>query len=67
MMKPETYLNYKGQEWTALKMWLEEQKRNKVGLLIGAANHDDSNKLRGALQFIDQILALEKAAERSRQ
>lgn len=57
------YINFGGPEWTAMKTWLTEQKENKVNLLIAAPDQDTSNKIRGALSMIQQILALEESAK----
>lgn len=48
--------------WKVIKMWLEDKKKVKTDLLIAADTHDKSNQIRGSLQFITEILALEKAA-----
>lgn len=61
---PVDLINFAGSDWTIIKMYLEEQRKAKVGLLIGAKSHDDSNKVRGSLAMIDQLLSLEKAANR---
>ena len=59
MQNPEQYINYNGQDWTALKLWLEGVQAQKIRLLVAATNHDESNKIRGSLAMIQQILALE--------
>lgn len=51
-----------GPTWKIIKLWLEEKKSIKTDLLIGATTHDQSNQIRGSLAFINEILALEKAA-----
>lgn len=56
------YVDFNGPTWKTIKGWLEEKKKTKTDLLIAAESHDTSNKIRGSLQFINEILALEKAA-----
>ena len=56
------YLEVNSPTWKILKLWLEEKKKVKTDLLISADTHDKSNQIRGSLQFINEILALEKAA-----
>lgn len=65
MARPEEYIAFQGRDWQLLKTWLLEQKNNKVGLLIQADTHDKSNQIRGALAMIQQILALEEAANKA--
>lgn len=65
MIKPEQYINFSGQDWTALKLYLEQAREKKIGLLIQADSHDKSNQVRGALQLIQELLALEKAAKQA--
>lgn len=65
MIKPEDYINFNGQDWNALKMWAERKKEIKIGLLVQADSHDKSNKIRGELSFITELLALEHAARKA--
>lgn len=62
MIRPEEHINFHGRDWAALKMWLEQVKEKKIGLLVIEESHDKSNKIRGSLQLITELLALEKAA-----
>ncbi len=55
-------INFHGPEWATIKGWLLKAKETKTDLLVGAEDHDKSNKLRGALSMINEILQLEKAA-----
>lgn len=55
--------NFNGSEWGALKKWLLTQRETKVGLLISAATQETSDKLRGSISMIDQLLKLENAAK----
>lgn len=57
-----TQLDVNSPTWKIIKLWLEDKKKVKIDLLIGADTHDKSNHIRGALQFINECLALEKAA-----
>lgn len=49
-------------EWAGLKKWALREKELLVQKLIKAETHDKSNELRGAIKFIDQLLAVEKDA-----
>lgn len=55
-------INYNGPEWAALKQALLTVQERKVNLLVQAETHDASNKIRGAIQLLTEILAWEKAA-----
>ena len=48
--------------WKLMKAWLEKKKETKTSMLVGSKEHDESNRIRGALSVIDELLALEKAA-----
>lgn len=58
-------INFYGPEWAATKKWLLESKDKKIGLLVSATDHDTSNRIRGAIQLINELLALEEAALRA--
>lgn len=60
------HIDFNGESWRAIKAWLEERKDQKVKLLIGAGTHDLSNQIRGSLQFISELLALENASNSGR-
>ena len=60
------YVEFNSSTWKTIKGWLEEKKKTKTELLIGADTHDKSNQIRGALQFINELLALEQAAAQGR-
>lgn len=57
---PLAHIQWEGATWKSLKLYLEDQRQKKIGLLIGAETHDRSNQIRGAIQVIDQLLALDK-------
>lgn len=65
MVKPEEHILFAGRDWVILKAWLLEQKELKINALVRAETHDASNEVRGALKFIQQVLALEPAADRA--
>lgn len=65
MNKPESYINFAGQDWHALKLYLKDREQHYVRALIVADTHDKSNQVRGTLLFIKQLLALETAAEQA--
>lgn len=58
---PVEYLDFNSPSWRAIKMYLEQAKEKKIGMLITANTHDGSNQIRGALVFINELLALEKS------
>lgn len=49
-------------EWAGLKKWAEREREVLVQKLIRETEHDKSNEYRGAIKFIDQLLATEKDA-----
>lgn len=59
-------INFAGPEWESLKRWLLQAKERKTDLLLRAETWDDSNRVRGAIAMINEILAHEKAALTSR-
>lgn len=59
------YVNFNGPEWGAIKAWLLKTREGKVNSLIGAKTQEDSDKYRGAIGMIDQILRLDTAAHRA--
>jgi hypothetical protein len=62
MIKLEDKINFHGPEWKNLKLWLEAKQLQKTEMLISSKDHDNSNQLRGAITFIKELLAQEKAA-----
>ena len=48
--------------WQVLKGYLLEVKESKIGLLVASTDHDESNRIRGAISLENQLLALEDAA-----
>lgn len=48
--------------WKLIKTWLESKQETKIAMLVGSKEHDESNRIRGALSVIAELLALEKAA-----
>ena len=60
------YLEVNSPTWKNIKLWLEDKKKIKTDLLISAESHDKSNQIRGALQLINEFLALENAAVNGR-
>lgn len=49
-------------EWAGLKKWATRERELLVQKLVKADTHDKSQELRGAIKFIDQLLAVEKDA-----
>lgn len=66
MIRLEDHVNFHGPDWNAIKIFLEQVKEVKIGLLVQAVEHDESNKIRGALSLIQQLLAYDKAANTGR-
>ena len=62
-MNYDQSFQYEGNQWQVLKKYLQEVKEVKVGLLVKATDHDESNRIRGAISMIGQILALEETAK----
>lgn len=60
-------INFHGGDWAAIKTWLLDSKQKKMGLLVSATDHDTSNKIRGAITMIDELLRLEEAATKAAQ
>ena len=56
------FINVHGQEWQAIKRYLEEQREIKLKELVGLKSHDESNVCRGAIQILDRLLNVEKDA-----
>lgn len=54
--------NFNTRDWELLEAWLRQERENKVGILIGAATEKDADKVRGAIQYIDSLLGLKRAA-----
>ena len=55
-------LDFNSPYWVLLESWLKQERDNKVGLLIGAQSEKDADKVRGAIQYIDSLLGLKRAA-----
>lgn len=51
-----------GPEWLAVKEWLEVKHEHTVRRLIKAKTHDETQKLRGAIELIDELLFVEQDA-----
>lgn len=58
------FVDFGGPQWTAIKLYLEEAKESKIGLLIAPQDERKSDNLRGAIEFINQLLREEAAALR---
>ena len=52
--------SFHGQDWKAVRDWLEVEKEQRISKLIGATTQQDSDKQRGALQVIEKLLAAER-------
>jgi hypothetical protein len=55
-------LNFNGPDWVLLETWLQQERNTKIGLLLSAATEKDADKFRGAIQYIDSLLAFKRAA-----
>ena len=58
----KAHISMHSPEWAVLKKWALREKELLVQKLVKAETHDQSNKLRGAIEFINQLLAVEKDA-----
>jgi ABC-type molybdate transport system ATPase subunit len=54
------HIQFEGATWRAIKHHLEEVRANKVRLLVSSETHDESNRIRGAIQVLDQLIAMDK-------
>lgn len=60
--KLQAFINFNGQEWHAIKRWLQEQKEVELQKLVASKNHEDSMRIRGAINKLDMLLNAEKDA-----
>lgn len=58
----KAHISMHSPEWAMLKKWALREKEILVQKLVKSDSHDESNKLRGAIGFINQLLAVEKDA-----
>lgn len=58
----KAHISMHSPEWAVLKQWANRERELLVQKLVKTDSHDKSNKLRGAIEFIDQLLAVEKDA-----
>lgn len=65
MQHEEETIFFAGEDWQKIKRWAAKQKEIKVGLLVSNGSHDESNKIRGSLLMLQQLLALENAAKQA--
>lgn len=63
MIDAASMLNFHGYDWPIIRAYLKEVREQKIGRLLQDINHDEVNKIRGALSVIDQLLRLETAAK----
>lgn len=49
-------------EWAGLKKWALRERELLIQKIIRAETHDETNELRGAIKFVEQLLAVEKDA-----
>lgn len=64
MIRPEEHINFHGQDWNNIKLYLNSMLDKKIGLLVQESTHDKSNQIRGAISVIREVLALKKASPR---
>lgn len=58
-------INFHGPDWARIKIHLEKKMEQKIGLLVASRDHDESNRIRGSITMIKEILALENSANRA--
>lgn len=51
--------------WVALEALLRQDRDTKIGLLLSAESEKQADKVRGAITYIDTLLALKSAALRA--
>lgn len=62
-MDPTYKLNYHGQDWVILRTYLSERMESCMSRLCSDLSLDETNKVRGELSAIRDILSLESAAQ----
>ncbi len=60
------FVNFGSHEWAAVKRYLLEVREQRVARLISPEDERSSDRLRGAISLIDQLLSEETAALRPR-
>ena len=60
------FVNFGSPEWAAVKRYLLEVREQRVARLISPEDERSSDRLRGAINLIDQLLSEETAALRPR-
>ena len=60
------FVNFGSPDWAALKLYLLEVREQRVARLISPEDERSSDRLRGAISLIDQLLSEETAALRPR-
>lgn len=58
-------IDFNSPQWVMLETFMKYERENKVNLLIGAKTEDNSDQLRGAIQYIDSLLRLKEAARKA--
>lgn len=56
------HINFNSSEWHAIRRWLQEQRDTEVQKLISSKQHDESMRIRGAINKLDMLLNAEKDA-----
>ena len=52
--------SFHGQDWMAVRDWLNAEKEQRISKLVGATTQQDSDKQRGAIEVINKLLGVEK-------
>lgn len=52
-----------GPDWAAIKEWLEIEQEIYLVKLYNSKTHDESQKLRGAIEAFEKLLLVEKDAK----
>lgn len=63
MIDPKEHINFHSIEWKVIKEYLKQLEEIRVGRLISETSHDESNRIRGSLQLLRDLLRLETAAK----
>lgn len=62
---PTHLINFKGPDWAVIKAWAEKEQKKCLARIVGPQTHDETNTIRGRLQQLGMLLALENDADRT--
>jgi hypothetical protein len=59
-MNPEDLINFKGQDWHTIRAILKTMLSTSIDMLCSELTHDESQRIRGRIITLKDILALEE-------